>query len=346
MQQLGETPLSVEDLTANLRWNLWRFGAAPDDDYNLFNLWGNFETAYVAGISANHPVFRDILDKHPNIFIQMAEQCKANRKLIKFMHVYKFIGDDALLMDLARHFLEGDKAYLRDDEVLQLVRDYCPERYLEALDYRIKSSAKPNCAMGHPNKDLMGLDTFKAFRQEYDDFLAHAGLDDLPLKSLKPAHVLAARQIIVESASRRFNQVVGIAKSGVHIPLCLKMMGHPAALIDFHRDEANIPPRWIPFEGASPMRKNLGRVLIFEDDAVTGTTLDAVAPEILKYKPRELWICFTNNMVKRQSFSAAAQTGHFAPHHTITLDEFVSRDRKHRLEMDDALARTQKKRFW
>lgn len=96
----------------------------------------------------------------------------------------------------------------------------------------------------------------------------------------------------------QYDAIVGIANAGISVPLLSSSLSHPnCGIIEYHHRSKVTPLQWIV-----PLKKEeTSRILICENDAVTGQTLQKVIPTVLrKCKTEKADILFTADIQHSQ----------------------------------------------
>ena len=100
-----------------------------------------------------------------------------------------------------------------------------------------------------------------------------------------------------------YDLVIGIAQGGIALPALMDFMGKPTAFLRSSRETQST--KWLTL---APTKAS--RLLICEDDARTGGTLDRIMPALDALNPTDIHICFTGCGLG-VSKDIATKSGHF-----------------------------------
>lgn len=123
----------------------------------------------------------------------------------------------------------------------------------------------------------------------------------------------------VELHKRNYDLVVGVLNAGTIFALPLEALGSNVRYLEYHRSWKRKKPVWRKVGRHQEKPKKAKRILICENDSVTGKTLRAVLPKVEALEPELIDVCFDSED------EAAFQKSLEAARH-LPLNEIIDAD--------------------
>ncbi len=203
-----------------------------------------------------------------------------------FEEMKKYIGENGITVPdyisgkIAKHYdlFEVALEYGKGRQINKAMSEFYP--WLEGD--RINGSA-PDFYYGE--RSLLHAVTSE-IRENLSEYI---GRNNIELKNgISSFHVNAAMEI----SRMDYDHIIGIYRGCTGLTTPLEVLGDNVRYIDYSRDFPEEPPKWIQVGRVTDLPKRAYKVLVCEDDAVTGDTLTSVIPLIQELEPKRVVVRF------------------------------------------------------
>ncbi|HLC71611.1 MAG TPA: hypothetical protein VJI32_06370 [Candidatus Nanoarchaeia archaeon] len=185
----------------------------------------------------------------------------------------------------------GRKEWPNYDLVEATVRYGTPEQIDTAVSQFYEDNPKDFWAFewrGIFHKEFQEINTYlENYSRKYN----------LQYKGAGPVEVNAAQEML----KRNYSLVVSVLWKGGTLPNILEALGQNTRHVEYHRDWKKQGPRWKKIGKDSSSPKRAERILVCEDDAVTGKTLGAVHAFLKRLSPEQLDVCLTSHSLRMRN---------------------------------------------
>ncbi len=200
-------------------------------------------------------------------------------------------GEAELIRERAREIIENRECANFDDyRVVALTRDF------NAINISMRDYIEGNGgSMTFVNHDIFTTNSIPnnpiadLYYHIQNGLKAHVKKFNIPLRNTPNIPTINAA---VELSKNNYDLVIGVLKSGSTLAVPFEVLGDNVRYVEWHRHWTR-KPIWRKVGETTDKPTEAKRVLICENDAASGKTLQALQPILDKLNPDEVDICFS-----------------------------------------------------
>lgn len=127
------------------------------------------------------------------------------------------------------------------------------------------------------------------YSRAYANLKSYAEKFEIPFRHTPRAYDLSAA---IELSRKKYDLIIGVLKAGSTLALPMEAIGENVRYMEWHKHWKR-KPVWRNVGRATEKPKKAKKILLCENDAVSGNTIEALLPSLEKLGAEEVDICFT-----------------------------------------------------